>query len=49
MIIMLNKEGFLFISIIVFFAILYIIQLIAIGYFMTSKKETIDTVIKTSN
>lgn len=43
---MLNKEGVLFISIIVLFAVLYLAQLVAIGFFIHAKKHTIDTIIE---
>jgi len=36
---MLNKEGILFTTVITFFMILFVAQLVAIGYIMTEKKN----------
>ncbi|KGL59215.1 hypothetical protein SAMN04487762_2789 [Polaribacter sp. Hel1_33_78] len=36
---MLNKEGILFTTVIVFFAILYLVQLITIGFFITQSQK----------
>lgn len=36
---MLNKEGILFTGVIVLFAILYVVQLMIIGYALTKKEE----------
>lgn len=36
---MINKEGILFTTVIAFFAILYIAQIIVVGYVITSKKS----------
>jgi hypothetical protein len=36
---MLNKEGILFTTVITFFMILFVTQLVAIGYLMIEKKK----------
>jgi hypothetical protein len=36
---MVNKEGILLTSVIVFFSILYVVQLIAIGHFVFGNKK----------